>query len=273
MPRLGVNGVSIYYEQAGHGDPSLVLIHGNVASSRWWEPVSGRLAEQLSVVRLDLRGCGRSERPGRGHAVPQYSADVRELIRALGLEKVVLVGHSLGGSIAMDLVTSVPGAFQGLILINPAPAEGMITPRERRPLIEQTIRDRNLMRMALAAVIPTAAEGPLFEALVDDAMIAGPTMVPNYVSLEYADYRKQLAAVRIPTLIIYGTLDTLITLDMIAHTQEAIPGSELVLYEGIGHSPNVEAPERVASDIIRFVQEKVWRQAPVQGRSDNRQGG
>lgn len=257
MPQLRVNGISMYYERAGRGDPSLVLIHGNVASSRWWEPVWGKLAEHFSVVRMDLRGCGRSERPGWGHAVPQYSADVRELIRELGLENVVLVGHSMGGSIAMDMVVSVPGAFRGLILVNPAPAEGMVTSEERRPLIEQMIRDRHLMRMALAAVVPTAAEGDFFEALVDDAMIAGPTMVPNYVSLGYADYRERLAAVRIPTLIVYGTLDSLISLDMMIRTQKTIPGSELILYEGVGHSPNVEAPERLVKDIVRFVQEKI----------------
>lgn len=251
MPHKRINGVNLYYEEAGQGEQTLLLIHGNVASSRWWDPMFDTLARTHRVVRVDLRGCGKSEAPG-GNSVPQYSADVRALVQELGLQNVIAVGHSMGGAISMDIATVAPGLLKGMVLVNSAPAEGIVTPEERRPLIEQMIADRNLMKMSLAAVMPTAAQGELFEALVDDAMIAGPTCIPNYISLGETDYREALAATSLPTLIIYGDMDSLIALDMMERTQQAIPGSEMVLYEGIGHSPNVEAPERMVEDLLRF---------------------
>ncbi|WP_018130857.1 alpha/beta fold hydrolase [Effusibacillus pohliae] len=253
MPLMEVNGIRMYYEQAGRGEHTLLLIHGNVASSRWWDRVWEALAERYAVVRMDLRGCGRSDQPGNGYNVPQYSEDVRALVRKLGLGRVIVVGHSMGGAIAMDMAVAEPECVQAMVLVNPAPAEGIVTPEERKPLIEQMIRDRNLMKMALAAVVPTAAQGEFFERLVDDAMIAGPTIIPNYTSLGQADYRDRLAHVNVPALIVYGTQDSLISLDMMERTQDAIPGSELLLYEGVGHSPNVEAPERLVEDVVRFV--------------------
>lgn len=253
MPHKQLNGVNLYYELAGEGEHTLVLIHGNVASARWWDHVYAPLAEQYRVLRVDLRGCGQSEAPGEGNTVPQYSADVRALLHDLGLSNVVVVGHSMGGAIAMDMAVNEPELLRAMVLLNSAPAEGIVTPDERKPLIEMMINDRNLMKMALAAVVPTAATGDFFEALVDDAMVAAPTMVSNYTSLGEADYREKLKGLQIPTLILYGTQDSLITLEMMERTRDAIPNAELITFEGIGHSPNVEAPNLFLNNLLQFV--------------------
>jgi branched-chain amino acid transport system permease protein len=256
MPHLTVNGANLYYEKAGQGERTLVLIHGNVASARWWDPMFTPLAERHTVVRVDLRGCGQSE-PAGGNSIPQYAADVQAILQELGLSKVTLVGHSMGGAISMELAVSCPELVEAMVLVNPAPAEGLVTPEERKPLVEMMIKDRNLMKMSLAAVIPTAASGEFFEALVDDAMIAGPTAVPNYTSIGARDFRPALASCRIPTLIVYGVQDSLISLEMMERTRDSIPESTLLLYEGMGHSPNVEAPERLMQDLEAFLRERV----------------
>ncbi|ASS75318.1 hypothetical protein CIG75_10160 [Tumebacillus algifaecis] len=254
MPHMKVHGIDLYYEQAGTGSKVVLLIHGNIASSRWWDHMFAPLAERYTVLRADLRGCGQSSGDGGvGNNVQQYSADLRELLQALGHERVVLVGHSLGGAVAMDIACHAPDLVEGMLLINSSPIVGLVTPEERKPLLEQMGRDRNLMKMALAAVMPTAASGEFFEKLVDDAMIAAPTMVPNYTSLGEADYREPLAKQAVRTLIVYGQLDNLITQDMMERTRDGIAGSELVFYEGVGHSPNVEAPEKLVQEIIRFI--------------------
>ncbi|ARU62878.1 hypothetical protein CBW65_19275 [Tumebacillus avium] len=253
MPHVPINGIDLYYEQAGVGSKVILLIHGNVASSRWWEHLMAPLAERYTVVRADLRGCGQSAGDGgKGNNIKQYSADLRALLKHLGHEQVVLVGHSLGGSVAMDIAANAPELVDGMLLLNSAPIDGLVTPDERKPLIEQMVSDRNLMKMSLAAVVPTAAQGEFFELLVEDAMIAAQTAVPNYTSLGEADYREQLGRGHVRTMIVYGQLDSLITQDMMERTHEGIPGSELVLYEHVGHSPNVEAPERLLQDIVRF---------------------
>lgn len=256
MPHLTINGANLYYEKAGAGERTLVLIHGNVASARWWDPIFEPLAKQYTVIRVDLRGCGQSE-PAGGNSIQQYAADVQGILQALGHSKATFVGHSMGGAITMELAVTAPEWVEAMVLVNTAPAEGLVTPEERKPLLEMMIRDRNLMKMALAAVMPTAASGEFFEALVDDAMIAGPTTVPNYTSLGETDYRPRLAECQIPTLIVYGTQDSLISLEMMERTQASIPDSSLLLYEAVGHSPNVESPERLMRDLEAFVQEKV----------------
>ncbi|MBL0388722.1 alpha/beta hydrolase [Tumebacillus sp. ITR2] len=256
MPHLNVNGANLYYEQAGNGEHTLVLIHGNVASARWWDHIFAPLAEKFTVVRVDLRGCGQSE-PAGGNSVPQYAADVKALLEELGKTQVTLVGHSMGGAISMELAVTAPHLLEGMVLINSSPAEGLVTPDERKPLVEMMTKDRNLMKMSLAAVVPTAASGEFFELLVEDAMIAGPTAVPNYTSLGETDYRPLLSNCTIPTLIVFGTQDSLITMEMTERTRDAIPGSQVVLYEGIGHSPNIEAPQRLIDDVTAFVTEKV----------------
>ncbi|PWK15704.1 alpha/beta fold hydrolase [Tumebacillus permanentifrigoris] len=256
MPHLTVNGANLYYEQAGQGERTLVLIHGNVGSARWWDHMFTPLAERYKVVRIDLRGCGQSE-PAGGNSIPQYAADVQAMLQELGLNRVTLVGHSMGGAISMAVAINAPELVEAMVLVNSAPAEGITTPDERKPLLEMMIKDRNFMKMALAAVVPTAATGEFFEALVDDAMIAGPTTVPNYTSLGEQDFRPALASCQIPTLIVYGVQDTLISLEMMERTRDSIPESTLLLYEGMGHSPNVEAPARLMQDLEAFLREKV----------------
>lgn len=178
---------------------------------------------------------------------------MRALIRELGLQNVVVVGHSLGGAVTMDMAVTEPALMQGMVLICSAPAEGFVTPEERHPLIEKMLEDRNLMKMSLAAAIPTAAQGEFFERLVNDAMIAGPACVPNYQSLGQVDYREGLQNSDIPTLVVSCALDSIITLDMLQRTADVTPNSELLVYDGSGHLPMVEAPEQLVKDLKKFV--------------------
>lgn len=255
MPYQLVHGVQLYYEIQGRGKQNLVLIHGNVGSSRWWDLVLPELLDEFTVLRMDLRGAGRSERPGTGYTLQQYSKDVRDLMHQLSFTPAVVAGHSMGGGIAMDMACTEPELLQGMILINSAPAEGLQTPPERKPLIESMISDRNLMRMALAAVVPTAAKGEFFEALVDDAMIFAPAMISNYESIGESDYQELLKTSAIQTLILYGKEDSLITIEMMRRTQAVIPLSRMWEFEGIGHSPIVEIPLQVAKRIQQFAKD------------------
>jgi 3-oxoadipate enol-lactonase len=247
-----INGVNMYYEQGGQGETRLVLIHGNVASARWWDLVWPLLTAKAEVLRVDLRGFCEAGAPREGNLIELYGASIRGLLHELGWEKAVFVGHSLGGAVTMEIAVSEPELAAGIVLINSAPAEGFYTPEERKPLMEKLTQDRNLMKMALTSMVPTAATGEFFERLVDDAMNASPTYIPNADALGEVDYRERLSRLEIPALIVYGNQDILITLDMMERTRDAIREAELLIYEGIGHSPNVEAPERLVEDVLKF---------------------
>ena len=125
MPFVDVPGLKIHYETSGGGKRVLVFLHGNFGSWRWWQPVLKRLPEDCWAYALDLRGCGETGRPGIGHTVEQLASDLYEFSRGLGLPAFHLVGHSLGGAVAMQFALNHPEMVRSMLLAAPAPAEGM----------------------------------------------------------------------------------------------------------------------------------------------------
>ncbi|HOD35903.1 MAG TPA: alpha/beta hydrolase [Syntrophales bacterium] len=125
MPFLDVPGLKIHYEIGGSGKKVLVLLHGNFGSWRWWQPVLKRLPENCRAYAPDLRGCGETGRPGVGHSVEQLASDLYAFSRGLGLPAFHLVGHSLGGAVAMQFALDHPEMVRSMLLVAPAPAEGM----------------------------------------------------------------------------------------------------------------------------------------------------
>ncbi len=125
MPFLDVPGLKIHYEIGGGGKNVLVLLHGNFGSWRWWQPVLERLPEDCRAYAPDLRGCGETGRPGIGHSIEQLASDLHAFSRGLDLPAFHLVGHSLGGAVAMQFALDHPERVRSILLAAPAPAEGM----------------------------------------------------------------------------------------------------------------------------------------------------
>src|SRR5690349_24077245 len=98
---LALHGHSVTYRTAGSG-PALLLLHGVTNSSQTWEPVTTALAERFSVVAPDLLGHGKSATPRGDYSLGAHASGVRDLLTALGIDRVTVVGHSLGGGIAMQ---------------------------------------------------------------------------------------------------------------------------------------------------------------------------
>ena len=124
MPYVQTPNLRIHYRVAGDGDITLVLLHGNFGSWRWWEPVLERLPSGYRAYAPDLRGCGDSARPGFGHNIEVLTSDVFDFITSLSLCDVHLVGHSLGGAVALQAARDHPDLVRSLLLIAPPPAEG-----------------------------------------------------------------------------------------------------------------------------------------------------
>lgn len=125
MPFLDVPGLRIHYEIGGDGKKVLVFLHGNFGSWRWWQPVLKRLPEDCGAYAPDLRGCGETGRPGVGHSVEQLASDLYAFSRKLDLPPFHLVGHSLGGAVALQYALDHPEMVRTMLLVAPAPAEGM----------------------------------------------------------------------------------------------------------------------------------------------------
>ena len=259
MPEVSVNGVSLHYRDRGPDKPAapgkaIALVHGNVASSRWWEKVIPGLSGAYRVIAPDLRGFGRSGKPGQGYAIQQYAADLAALAEALRLGAAHWMGHSLGGSVVLQLALDHPGRVRSLCLIDPGPAEGLLTPEERFPILALTAQRRDHMKAALAAIAATTPQDAYFETLVDDAMAAGEVLIPNARDLNTWNVQERLGEIAVPTLIIQGEQDPLVPLEAVRRTAAGIRGARLEVMPGVGHSPLIERPAAVTKLVLEFVE-------------------
>jgi pimeloyl-ACP methyl ester carboxylesterase len=114
------DGVAIHYESTGRGEPAIVLVHCWSCDRHLWDAVVPRLASDRRVVTLDLAGHGASGRDRRDWTIEAFGEDVRAVVEALGLRKVVLVGHSMGGPVILEAARLLPGRVVGLVPVDTA---------------------------------------------------------------------------------------------------------------------------------------------------------
>lgn len=254
MPTVQIKGgLHINYRESGSGSRNLLLIHGNTASSLWWERVMGLLPADTHAYAPDLRGCGDSDKPAQNWSIADLAEDMAQFMQAKGLGACPVVGHSLGGGVAMQLAVAHPELVTRLVLINSAPAEGLITPPERYSQLEFAVRMPDVLKMALAAMMPTAPKDEFYARLLEESVAkSADALIPNGHALDQMNLTEAAKGIKVPTLIIYGRKDMLVTFDMMERTRDTIPGALLESWEEIGHSAPVEAPERFTRRLVEF---------------------
>ena len=114
-------GLSLYYEREGSGDPPIVFVHGWCCDHTAFQPQIEHFREKHTVVAMNLRGCGRSDRPDSGYDIPTLADDVAGLCLQLQLSKPVIVGHSLGGMIAVEVAARYPSLPHAIVAVDPGP--------------------------------------------------------------------------------------------------------------------------------------------------------
>ena len=121
MPYAKRDGVSMYYEQAGRGDPPMVFVHGWCCDRTFFQPQFDHFQASHAVATLDLRGCGKSDRPDGGYDIPTLADDVASLCRHAGIVQPVVIGHSLGGMIGIELAARHPSLPSAVVAVDPGP--------------------------------------------------------------------------------------------------------------------------------------------------------
>lgn len=214
MPMLHVGDVNLYYELHGDGEP-LVLIPGLGSDVTDY----GRIIELLSagyrVVALDNRGAGRSDKPDVPYSVEMMADDAAGLMTGLGVGPAFVVGHSMGGRIALSLALRRPELVRGLVLVSTGPRVSG-TARGRVRLLGSIWRRTPILRSWDAYPQPYYAFLRQFEAS------------------RGFDCSSRLPEIRVPTLIVHGTRDTLAPLALAEELRAGIAGSRLVTLRG-GH--------------------------------------
>jgi len=245
-----VMGGKMSYSESGSGTP-VVLVHGNTGSSLWWSRVMD--LPGFRALAPDLPNFGRSD-PIEAADIDAYADRLAAFIGALGLERPVVVGHSLGGAVVMSMAARDPELARAIVLVDGASPAGLKTPEEHYPIIELYKTDRGLMRRALSAVAPALRDEAFLDALADDAMLMAPhAFAGNARALERFDYRGRAGAFTGPVLVLWGRRDVIITEAMARDTVAAYGDSRLAVFEDLGHSAMVEDPALFRKTLLEFL--------------------
>ena len=240
----------------------MLFLHGLGGNYGTWQVVLGNLAETHRVVALDLPGHGKSSKPAPDafdYSVNGLAESVKAAIVSLKLKKPILVGHSLGGGVAMKLALDLGDQIGGLVLIDSAGLgneigkelldlmAGEAGPATARGLLElfyedqRLVLDRGVDDMAQTQLADGA--WPAQQAVANAAFNGGGQSL---------DLPKHLREIKQPALIIWGERDRVIPLAHAASALGKLPDATLKLIAGVGHVPQVEAPDAVATALDRF---------------------
>jgi pimeloyl-ACP methyl ester carboxylesterase len=270
---LTIHGHRVAYRQAGTG-PVVVLVHGIAESSATFSQVMPLLAEDNLVIAVDLLGHGASAKPRGDYSLGAYASGVRDLLTALDHDTATVVGHSLGGGVAMQFAYQFPERCERLVLISSGGLGKEVSPWLR-------LLAGPGMEYLLPLVMTRHIHGPLdtvgrwigrvgirpdpvlaeiwatYRGLTDvraqRAFLHTVRSVIDVAGQRVSARDRLYLAAAVPTLLVWGDRDAVIPVAHARAAHELIPGSRLEVFEGVGHFLPVEAPERLAALVRDFL--------------------
>ncbi len=254
MPTATVNGIELHYREAGEGFP-VALVHGFTGNSRNWALTVPALRDRFRTVSIDLRGHGLSAKPieREDYTLDLLADDVYGLLQHLGISECYLVGHSMGGMVSQPLTLDHPGLVKALALVDTA------ADVPKTLLYTERLKERErMMEIARTQGMEAVFDEQLRMNPQREQLEANPAFVQTwreqflmtspeaYVHCAHGIATRrslldELRNVSVPTLIVCGETDEPF-IEPSRKMHEAIPGSQLVMIQGAGHSPQFEAP-------------------------------
>ncbi|HIJ80122.1 MAG TPA: alpha/beta hydrolase [Desulfuromonadales bacterium] len=260
------SGHKLWYDDQGEGTP-IILLHGwGVSSAIWRYQIEG-LGDRCRVITPDLRGHGNSKIVDAGYDFPAFADDLVDLVTALDLHKVLLVGWSMGAEVATQAYSQIADRFCGLVLVSATPC---FIARDRfryglsaAELDGMRLKVRRGSRRALDGFYGRLfEEGELDAGCRDeiDRLLAGcatpdtPALLGALDALAGADMRPLLPEITVPTLIVNGDCDRICLPQASRFLADSIPGSVQREFNGCGHAPFLSRPGIFNAEIISFIE-------------------
>lgn len=258
------------------GDPEaspVVLIHGYTASMNWFEQLAPLLGQSHRVISVDLLGHGGSDKPSSGYEITEQANAVAEALAQIDVAGATIVGHSLGGTVATAVAEQSPELATRVVILDQAPSDefenlSFAAELGYRPIVgpalqrlteiapTSVVRSQYEQAFAPGFNIASGFENP--DQVVDDL---GEMTYTAFVDIADAEgdfsgdrpLDDRLSAIEVPLLVVFGLEDQIYDAEASIEPYRDIPGAQAELLEGVGHSPNVEAPERTAALINAFI--------------------
>jgi len=270
-----IHGYKRAFRIAGSG-PALLLVHGIGDNSTTWNTVQAKLAQRFTVIAPDLLGHGQSDKPRADYSVAAYANGMRDLLSVLDIERVTIVGHSLGGGVAMQFAYQFPHLVDRLILVSsggvtkdvnfvlrlaslPMGSEALAV--LRLPLLLPAVQ---LAGRIVGKAIGTTALGhdlPNMLRVLNDLPEPTASAAFSRTLRAVVDWRGQIVTMldrcylteAIPVQIIWGSRDVVVPVRHAHMAHAAMPGSRLEIFEHSGHFPFHDDPARFIDVVQRFI--------------------
>ena len=270
---MSLHGHDIAYLTAGSG-PVVLLIHGMAGSSSMWRHVVPGLARDYRVIAPDLLGHGDSDKPRADYSLGAYASGLRDLIAALGVESATVVGQSFGGGVAMQMAYQYPERCRRIGLVGSGglgvevhpilralsvPGAEWVLPLGCTPLFRDAgaALVNGLARLGLHPGPVATQIGRSYASLADAAtrraFLFTLRSVVDHLGQRVSAHDKLYLTEVIPTLIVWGTDDRMIPVQHALDAHAAMRGSHIHLFEGAGHFPQCEDPERFVNALHDFI--------------------
>jgi len=262
MPEITAAGSKLTYTDTGGAGLPVLLLHAFPLNSSMWEQQTESLSDRFRFIAPDLTGFGGSDAPeGRdGYSMERWAAEIEALVTELGLDRVVLVGLSMGGYLSFELLRRMPERFSALVLADTKaeadPPEGVEKRTKQQEMVEGGGRD-DLIEALTGALLGEATREKKPD-VVDKVRSLMDNPAAGFVGgleamKKRPDSTGELSGIRIPTLIIVGENDGVTPPDAARAMHEHIGGSRLVVIPEAGHLSNLEAPEAFTGALAEFL--------------------
>jgi pimeloyl-ACP methyl ester carboxylesterase len=272
---ITLHGHRVNYRRAGWG-PVIVLIHGITGSSlTWGDEVIEPLSERYTVVAPDLLGHGDSAKPRGDYSLGAYASGIRDLLGALGHDRATVVGHSLGGGVAMQMAYQYPERVERLVLVDSGglgrdvhfllrasvlPGSELVLPLLAAPGLVRRLDAVGgfLGRLGMKAGADLEEMWRGFSSLSDSeartAFIHTLRTIIDPGGQRVSAKDRLYLAQELPSLIIWGERDPIIPLRHGLRASEEMPGSRFVTFPGAGHFPYRDDPRRFVKELTDFME-------------------
>ena len=261
MPKVQVNDIDLFYDIKGQGEP-ILLIAGFLCDHTYWSLIMPSLVKEYQVIRVDNRGMGRSSAPDSPYTIQQMADDMAGLLDHLEINQVHVVGHSMGGKIAQELVLNHPPRVKSLILISTfAQVDARLshvieTWGELLGKIDIKLYEKVVLPWIFTDefyTIPGMVEQLIEWAVHYPFPPATHTLYHHSRALLSSNTKDSLHNIHCPTLILVGKQDILTPVKFAQELAAAIPQAELVVIERGGHGVLIESSDAVILQLRQFL--------------------
>ena len=247
METINVNGIRLAYERHGTGAP-LVLLHGFPLDHHLWDNMVPLLSDTFELIIPDLRGFGKSSTVDSFFTMEDFASDIAALLDQLEIQKAAIVGHSMGGYVALAFARLYPERITGLGLVSSQVLADAADRKEGRYKSAAEVADKGTGSV-VAAMAPKFTSDARLQELARESMEQ--QQPAAYIGAlkamaERVDSTPLLASPKFPLVVVHGDTDQLIPIERAREVKSAVPHSHLVEISGAGHVPMMESPQQTA---------------------------